>query len=236
MIGAVRETTLRRLSMRLGMAVHVTGRGPEPSSALACSRLRYVAVVHGGLTLGKRYDGETVEYPYLRVANVQNGWLDLAEVKTIRLPARDAASYVVEPGDLLLLEGNGNPDNLGRGVLWRGEIDGTVLHQNHVHVVRSGSRLVPDYLEAAIRTEWVRYFLTGGIGQVSIATLSQDRLGSLPLPVPPVATHRALVGWWHSIRGHADDLVDTLTRQIDLLHERRQALITAAVIGEVEIP
>jgi type I restriction enzyme S subunit len=234
MISVARHASLRRLSERMGLAVRVTVAGPRPSSGLRCSKLWYVASVRGGVTLGKHYDEPTTEYPYLRVANVQEDRLDLTEVKTIAVPERDAATYAVQPGDLLLLEGNGNPDNLGRGVLWRGEIDGRVLHQNHVHVVRPGQRFLPEYLEAAIRTEWVRHYLTGGVGQVSIATLSQDRLSSLPIPVPSLSAQRATIAWWHEARGHTDDLTDTLAQQVELLRERRESLVKAAVTGELE--
>src|SRR6266478_6586542 len=49
-------------------------------------RLKRVAKIQGGLTLGKVYDGPLVERPYLRVANVQDGHLNLEDVTTIELP------------------------------------------------------------------------------------------------------------------------------------------------------
>ena len=53
--------------------------------------LKRIAEIRGGLTLGKQYEGELVERPYLRVGNVQDGHLDLADVSVIELPASVAA-------------------------------------------------------------------------------------------------------------------------------------------------
>ena len=45
------------------------------------------AVVQTGAAKGRKFDSaEVVKVPYLRVANVQDGYLDLAEVKTIFYP------------------------------------------------------------------------------------------------------------------------------------------------------
>ena len=45
--------------------------------------LAKIATVQTGLAKGKVINGETIELPYLRVANVQDGYLDLREVKKI---------------------------------------------------------------------------------------------------------------------------------------------------------
>ena len=79
---------------------------------------------------------------YLRVANVQDGFLDLSEMSKIRMNINDIKRYAVLPGDVLMNEG-GDLDKLGRGSMWRGEFSPCV-HQNHVFVVRCGSRLSPD--------------------------------------------------------------------------------------------
>ena len=68
--------------------------------------------------------------PYLRVANVQDGFLDLSEIKTIEVLPEDVDEYHLEDGDILVTEG-GDPDKLGRGAIWRGQVE-RCIHQNHV--------------------------------------------------------------------------------------------------------
>jgi type I restriction enzyme, S subunit len=234
MVEVLLEHRRRALSTRFGAAVTAEGR---PSGADPVTRLGYVAEVSGGLTLGKKYEEPTRSYPYLRVANVQDGRLDLTEVKHIRVPPTDANRHTVQVGDVLVLEGNGNPDNLGRGVMWRGEIEGVVLHQNHVHATRTNSDLLlPEFLEALLASEWVRHHFTGGTAQVSIATLSQEQLASLPISLPSLDRQRHLLRWWSEEQRHTHELVRTLQRQVELLTERRRSLISASVTGEMEVP
>lgn len=233
MIAVLGEHRRRALSTRFGAAV--TDRD-MPSGPDRVTRLGYVSEISGGLTLGKQYDVPTETYPYLRVANVQDGELDLSEVKRVAVPPVEAQRFALRAGDVLVLEGNGNPENLGRGVMWRAEIEGTVLHQNHVHATRPDPTvLLPDYLEAVLGTEWARHYLTGGSSQVSIATLSQERLASLPISLPSLVQQRELLRWWRAESQRIDELVTTLQHQLELLRERRRSLIAAAVTGKMEV-
>lgn len=68
--------------------------------------------------------------PYLRVANVQRGELDLNDIKYIDVSDNEFTNLRLEPGDLLVCEGN-SADLVGRPAIWRGEIPGCV-HQNHL--------------------------------------------------------------------------------------------------------
>jgi type I restriction enzyme S subunit len=198
--------------------------------------VRYLAKVRGGITLGKQYEGVTVSVPYLRVLNVQDGFLDLSDVAELQVPPEAVARYSLRTGDLLLLEGNGNPENLGRGTLWRDELP-TCLHQNHVHVVRPDTtRVLPEYLDLVVRTSWARHYFTGGSDVVGISTLSQDRVRSLRIPCPPLRHQHQLVTQIERRRAVAHRTHETLQRQMQLLREHRHALITAAVTGEFEVP
>lgn len=99
-------------------------------------RLGSCAEVAGGVTLGRNAAGATaIELPYLRVANVQDGFLDLSEIKTIRIYKSELERYVLKRGDVLMNEG-GDFDKLGRGCVWEEQIQ-NCLHQNRVFRVRS---------------------------------------------------------------------------------------------------
>jgi len=73
------------------------------------TRLKHLATIQTGITLGslgKNYGSEVlVERPYLRVANVQTGRLDLSQVKTLRMPPTEAESALLREGDVLMTEG-----------------------------------------------------------------------------------------------------------------------------------
>lgn len=112
--------------------------------------LKVLATVQTGVTLGKEF-GDGVEYPYLRVANVQIGRVDTTEVKTITVSPSVAESSRLRRGDVLMTEG-GDRDKLARGAIWDGRID-PCLHQNHVFAVRCDS--------AVLDSRWLTYVLDG---------------------------------------------------------------------------
>ena len=83
-------------------------------------RVDEVATVGSGVTLGKDVSGrQTVDLPYLRVANVQDGHIDVATVKTVEVPVDEVHKFRLEDGDILMTEG-GDIDKLGRGTIWEG--------------------------------------------------------------------------------------------------------------------
>ena len=230
MVELLDERRTLKISEMLDCTVMDKSIHPRPARRVP---LRHLASVHGGLTLGKQYDSAVVSRPYIRVANVQDGHLDLSDIAQIDVPPEVARRH---HGDLLLLEGNGNPANLGRGTLWRGELQ-QCLHQNHVHVVRvDPNLLLPEYLDLVVRSQWARFFFTGESDAVGISTLSQDRIRELPVPVPSIEEQRLLVEAAASQGRKHERTARLLLDQISLLAERRQALITAAVAGELDIP
>ena len=78
--------------------------------------LATVADIDGGITKDQKRPSTVTmrEIPYLRVANVQRGFLDLAEIKTILAEEEEIRSLRLQEGDILFTEG-GDRDKLGRG-------------------------------------------------------------------------------------------------------------------------
>jgi type I restriction enzyme S subunit len=150
-------------------------------------KLDAVAKIISGATKGRRFDpSEAIELPYMRVANVKDGHLDLTEIKTIAVKRGEVEKYRLLPGDLLMTEG-GDPDKLGRGALWSGEIE-TCLHQNHIFKVRADrSILLPEYLCELVGSRYGKaYFLRVAKKTTGIATINRTQLGGFPVVVPPL--------------------------------------------------
>ncbi|NPW88789.1 restriction endonuclease subunit S [Pseudomonas aeruginosa] len=151
--------------------------------------LKEIADIRSGVTKGKAVKPEdSVTRPYMRVANVQDGYLDMADVQHITVSKRDAEKCLLLDGDILLTEG-GDPDKLGRGHVWRDEVEGC-LHQNHIFSVRINDkeRVRPDFLSVIISSaRGERYFLKVGKQTTGIATINKTALSEFVPFVPPIA-------------------------------------------------
>jgi type I restriction enzyme S subunit len=75
--------------------------------------------------------------------------------------------------------------------------------------------------------------LAYGAGQPNI---SQETIRSLRVPIPDVDTQETMAASLDTESARAGKMKSALAHQIDLLREYRQALITSAVTGELEIP
>lgn len=152
------------------------------------SPLSAVSDVISGVAKGRDLAAdESVELPYMRVANVKDGRLDLDEVKTILIKKTEVEKLRIVPGDLLMTEG-GDPDKLGRAALWCGEID-LCVHQNHIFKVRSHrDRLVPEYLRSLVGSAYGKaYFLSVAKKTTGIASINKTQLSAFPVLLPPLA-------------------------------------------------
>ena len=112
-----------------------------------------LADVQGGLQVTQARASLPFERPYLRVANVHRGRLDLTETKFIRLTEGELRRTALEAGDLLVVEGHGNPLEVGRVATWDDSIP-KCTHQNHLIRARPlRDRLLPEYACALLNSE-----------------------------------------------------------------------------------
>lgn len=188
-------------------------------------RLSGVAEVISGVAKGRKLSREeSIELPYMRVANVKDGYLDLSEVKRIAIKRTEVDKLLIQPGDLLMTEG-GDPDKLGRAALWRGEIEKCV-HQNHVFKVRSDrNRLVPEYLRSLAGSAYGKaYFLSVAKKTTGIASINKTQLSAFPVVVPPLAVQSEFRERIASIEAIASQQAAAISRAEELL----AALLTRA--------
>lgn len=143
---SLKQSTMRELFTNglRGSAQKETEFGYIPAAWQEVS-LSECATVQTGAAKGRKFsEDESIDVPYLRVANVQDGHLDLSEMKKIRIRKSEIERYRLIPGDVVLTEG-GDFDKLGRGFIWRGELE-LCVHQNHVFAVRpKRERLLPEF-------------------------------------------------------------------------------------------
>jgi type I restriction enzyme S subunit len=199
----------------------------DPTETVPLTR---VTDIRSGVTLGSASAG-TVEVPYLRVANVQDGFIDTSEMKTIRVNKTDFKKYLLEPGDVLLTEG-GDFDKLGRGAVWDGRIS-PCIYQNHLFRVRCDRSLIlPDYLTAyTSSTAGKQYFLTIAKQTTNLATINSTQLKAMPVPVPSLETQQFLIAIMATHRERVETEQTVLSRLVRL----KQGIMDDLMMGRVRV-
>ena len=201
-----REAQQKAAELIPAIFIDMFGDPATNPKGLSVVPLSDVAEVISGVAKGRKLaPAESVELPYMRVANVKDGHLDLSEVKTIEIKRSEVAKLLIQPGDLLMTEG-GDPDKLGRAALWAGEID-TCVHQNHIFKVRSDrSHLVPAYLRSLVGSSYGKaYFLSVAKKTTGIASINKTQLSAFPVVLPPL-------GHQQDFARHAE-AVESIARQ-----------------------
>ena len=168
--------------------------------------------------------------PYLRVANVQRGYLDLSEVKFIDAPESDIEELRLKRGDILFNEG-GDRGKLGRGWVWEGQL-ADCIHQNHVF----RARLFLNDLSPKLVSWWGNsfgkdYFFREGKQTTNLASINLTKLSAFPVPLPPsVEQHRIIaeVDRCLSVIHELEATVDTNLIRADRF---RQSILSKAFSG-----
>jgi type I restriction enzyme, S subunit len=192
-----------------------------------------VADIQGGIQKQPRRAPKSNAYPYLRVANVTANGLDLTVIHKMELFGDELDKLRLKQGDLLVVEGNGSPSQIGRAVVWDGSIDDCV-HQNHIIRVRPHELLDPQYLESIWNSPQNRSTLTALSSSSSgLHTLSVGKLKQLSIPVPPLSHQQRIV---ETLQDHLSRL-DVANRSIEIAARRsaslRASLLASAFSGQL---
>lgn len=195
-------------------------------------RLCRIAEVVSGVAVGGKKSGELVEFPYLRVANVQRGYLDLGEIKTISVPKAKAEKLFLKKGDILFNEG-GDLDKLGRGWIWENQVK-NCIHQNHVFRARLYSHdCEPRFLSYYGNSSGRDYFVGAGSQTINLANINKTSLSLLPVPLPPKEEQIEIVRRVDQLFAFADQIEQRVTEAKKRVDHLTQSILAKAFRGDL---
>ena len=166
---------------------------PDLPEGWAWASLGQAAEVQGGIQKQPKRAPAANSFPFLRVANVQRGSLNLEDVHQIELFPGELQRLRLVQGDLLIVEGNGSPSQIGRMAIWNSEVKDCV-HQNHIIRARGAGGVVSQFVETYWNSPDGSYRVLDVASSTSgLYTLSVSKVSQLPLPLPPLAEQRRIV-------------------------------------------
>ncbi|MEI2582585.1 restriction endonuclease subunit S [Scytonema sp. PRP1] len=174
--------------------------------------LNDIADVQYGLTVNAKRRNTIVQAPYLRVANVQRGSLDLSEIKLIgKLDGDDA--FILQKGDVLIVEGHADANEVGRSAIWTDE-NTEMLHQNHLIRVRCQPSVCSEYLCAFLNSSIGRcYFRANAKSTSGLNTLNSTVVKNIKVPLPSLREQK-----------HTIQILTTFCQAISFTIERTEKL------------
>jgi type I restriction enzyme S subunit len=193
-----------RLALKnlVGRIAHVRGRWIEAGlpDNVGKAPMGEAAQIKSGITLGPARRSMPDQVPYLRVANVQRGVMDLSEIKDVGATPAEIKARGLQRGDVLVVEGHASVDEIGRAAIW--DRDESPLYQNHLFCVRASTNFRSKFL-----LEWINsvagraYIRTVAKSTSGLNTINSTVLKAMPVPAVSIEEQDDLLG--------GVDLVDT---------------------------
>jgi restriction endonuclease S subunit/predicted ATPase len=205
---------------------------PTIPESWAWASMEMIADIGTGISVSQNRRVENpVSLPYLRVANVLRGYLDLSDVRTIRVEKDRVTAYLLEVGDILFTEG-GDRDKLGRGWIWEGQIDKCV-HQNHIFRARPFdlSLVSPKLISHWGNTFGQQFFLKHGKQTTNLASINRGVLSRLPVPMASPEEQTEILREIDHRLASADKLSAALDKQLDRARVTHQSILSDAFSG-----
>lgn len=159
------------------------------------------------------------QYKYLANMNVQWGYFDLKELRSMTFTDEELAKYELRNNDLLICEGG----DAGRCAIWK-ETDETILFQKAIHRARL---IDTDNADVVYIRYWMQFYkvnkgLKDYISKSTIEHLTGDKLKRLPIPLPPLPLQHLFAQRIEQIERQKSAVQKSITDLETLLASRMQ--------------
>jgi type I restriction enzyme S subunit len=189
--------------------------------------------VRMGRQRAPRFAGGPDVVPYLRAANVKDGWLELHDVLEMNFAPTEQVAYALSPGDVLVTEGCGSLAQLGASARWDGQLPGVVCFQNTLIRLRAKAGVTM----AAYVHHLARYAHSAGwwasiASGTNIFHIGATRADRLPVPLPSTDAQASVAETLDAI----DGLTAAANAEVAALARFRSAMLVALLNGSLSIP
>lgn len=171
--------------------------------------------------------------PYLRAANIKDGYLDLSDVKEMDFDSTERTRYELRVGDVLVSEGSGSEDAVGAAAQWSAEIAGSVCFQNTLLRFRA----LEGTTTPAFTYHWCRWaYESGAFKETATGTnilhIGATRAVEMPVRVPSIRQQDEITALLDALEGG----VAGLTNEIASLGRLRGVVLSNLLSGLVDVP
>jgi type I restriction enzyme S subunit len=198
--------------------------GTLPSSWASAPVKRHYEIQLGKMLQAIPSSDQDELVPYLKAVHVNWGSVSTENLPEMWASRTDTAQYGVSDGDLLVSEGG----EVGRAGIVSKPPEGCII-QNALHRVRPRTHASERYLLYALRAVSSAGWFDVLCNRATIAHFTREKFAELRFPFPSLGTQLAIAAFLDRETARIDSIIQLKQRQIELLEEKRVALITQAV-------
>ncbi|EMA48835.1 restriction endonuclease subunit S [Halococcus salifodinae] len=180
---------------------------------------------------------ESEGIPTFSISTVGNGEVSVMDdLKYADVSEEKARNYSINEGDVLMIRGNGNPELVGKCGIVTPPVPEDCIYPDILISIKFRPQLSAKFFVYLLNSPPIRPQIeVGAKTSTGLWKISQNTISNIRVPCPPVEEQQEIVESIDSASSELDHLTQKTQRSIDLLEEKRQALITAAVTGQIDV-
>ena len=206
----------------------------NPATSWARRRIKHFAVTNLGkmLDAGRAVRAGDETRPYVRAADVRaDGSVNLVDLNEMPFSDTEMATFDLRAGDVLLIEGGAT---VGRPAYLSSAAPG-IAFQKTVNRLRVNQETDPRFVYWSLLRLYESSYYANHYGSVSFVHLTGEKLREIELELPDLQEQGRIASMLDEQTAKIDELILETERFIELSRERRAALITAAVTGQIDV-
>jgi len=196
--------------------------------------LRYLGKCQNGINI----DGDSFGsgHPFISYGDVYKNKALPKKVKgLVQSTLKDRELYSVKTGDVLFTRTSETIEEIGFTSVCHTDMENAVFAGFLIRFRPNKNAINAKYSEYYFQNEKLRAFFVKEMNLVTRASLSQELLKKMPVPIPPLHEQKEISEYISNKTNKTNLLIDEAKSSIDLLKEHRTALISAAVTGKIDV-
>lgn len=182
------------------------------------------------------YPAQDGEWGVLKVGCGNGDTFDPSEQKALPSDVPPEPRYEIQAGDILMSRGN-TQDLVGAATLIEKPYDRLLISDLLYRFRSNPERALAQYLVLSLRSCHGRFQIerTATGTSASMKKIGQGDIRNFVLPLPPLSEQATICTFSRQCSSRLNSLIAEAQRAIELLQERRTALISAAVTGQIDV-
>ncbi|TYL42987.1 restriction endonuclease subunit S [Dickeya sp. ws52] len=211
----------------------VSGKLTE-ANLISSEKIDDISDVIGGLTKNANRNDFSLKLPLLKVANVYENNIRVEDIAEIGILEKEIERVSLKKDDILVVEGNGSIEQIGRAAIWNEEIK-NCIHQNHLIKIRSyTNKVVPKFvlyyfMSPQGKSEIIKK-ATSGAG---LYTLSISKISSISIPLYSIEEQAEIVRRVEQLFAYADGVEKQVQSALERVNNLTQSILAKAFRGEL---